>query len=508
MRLCLLWLTSISCSGAIFVGYSGPVAAAPASGASDFHGWPNQPLAQAMDASLNQGNPGGVNSPGSIEGISPIPSSNAPGNSLPAAGATPPVAPSIQGGVDENYLLGPGDVIQVDVFNVPEYSGTFQVSTEGVISLPTGRLSVMNKNTRQAESAITVAYGTELQPPIVSVSVIQQRPLQISVIGEIVQPGLYTLPASDGTRYPTLFEILQTAGGVTQAADLKSVEIRRRVGISQSSPIRVDLLALLEQGDINQNVYLRDGDTVVIPAAERVAMANLNQLAVSNIRASNELPVDIAIVGEVIRPGPYRMTDGQPTVVQAIQQAGGITTGADLREIELRRKTRQGAEQVVTINLWDIIRNGDLNQDLLLQSGDVISVPTASSNTVADITSLASSSLSTGTIPINIIGEVESPGQREVQANTSLNEAVLSAGGLNRRATREVSLIRFNPNGSVSQRDITLDLEQEVNSETNPILKPDDVIVVGRNARAAFTDTFSDWAGTFNLVWPFILLGL
>ncbi|NJL48985.1 MAG: hypothetical protein HC929_17865 [Leptolyngbyaceae cyanobacterium SM2_5_2] len=239
-------------------------------------------------------------------------------------------------------------------------------------------------------------------------------------------------------------------------------------------------------------------------------MANLTQLSVSNLRANSNLPVDVAIVGEVSRPGPYRLggENVRPTLVQAIQEAGGVTTAANLREVELRRRTRQGAEQIVQINLWDMIQTGDLSQDLLLQPGDILTVPTAPAMTVSEITALTSSSLSTGVIPINIIGEVESPGALEVRANTSLNQALLAAGGLNNRARQRTTLIRFNPNGSVTQQEIDVDLDQEVNSATNPILQPNDVIVVGRNAQAAFNDTLRDFTSTFNLIWPFVLLGL
>ena len=107
-----------------------------------------------------------------------------------------------------------------------------------------------------------------------------------------------------------------------------------------------------------------------------------------------------------------------------------------------------------------------------------------------------------------MLGEVESPGAQQVRASTSLNQAILAAGGLNRRTRGRVTLVRFNPDGTVSQQPIKVDLSQEINEETNPILRPNDVILVGRSAKAAFDDTIRDFSGTFNLIWPLLLLGL
>jgi polysaccharide biosynthesis/export protein len=444
-----------------------------------------------------------------------------PAQALPAIAPEPivpinggPITPgtfnsgAVSAGVDEDYILGAGDIVEVIVFNVPEYSGQHRVSTNGVINLPLiGRVPVKDLTLNQAADVIAASYVNQLQSPIVTINVLQQRPVQIAITGEISQPGLYTL-AAQGTAYPRLFEVLLQAGGLTQAADLKNVEVRRQTTNGQIDTLNVDLLALLQEGDISQNIYLQDGDAIVIPSSVTMDRNALTQLSASNLRASSSQPINVAIVGAVTQPGPYQLGEGgaQVTVVQALQQAGGIDPAADLRNVQLRRRTRQGSEQVFDINLWEALQTGDLTQDLAMQQGDTLFVPTATNASVEEITALASSSLSTGTISVNIIGEIESPGKLDVRANTSFNQAILAAGGLNRRSRSEATLIRFNANGTVDRQSIDVDLSQEINSETNPILRANDVIVVGRSARAAFDDSVGGFSRTFNLVWPFLFL--
>lgn len=445
--------------------------------------------------------------PGAADATAPLPTNNA--EEAPATdSSSPPSDGSRSIGVSENYLLGPGDIIQVGFFNVPEYSGQHRISTDGFINLPlVGRVAVQGMTLGQASDAIAARYASELRSPIVSIDVVQQRPVQIAIAGEIQQPGLYSIPVQ-GTDYPRLFQVLQQAGGLTQAADLKQVEVRRWGLNGTQSVVKVDLLALLQHGDISQNIFLQDGDSIMIPSATDVDRAALNQLSVSNLRANANQPIDIAIVGEINQPGPYQLGGGgtQVTAIQALQEAGGITPSANLREIQLRRQTRQGGEQVFNINLWEALQVGDLSQDIVLQQGDTLVVPTATDNAIADITTIASSSLSTGTIQVNVIGEVESPGALQVRANTSFNQALLAAGGFNNRANPEATLVRFNPNGTVSRQNIEVDLSQDINAETNPVLRPNDVIVVGRSAKAALDDELSGFSRTFNLVWPFLLL--
>jgi polysaccharide export outer membrane protein len=163
--------------------------------------------------------------------------------------------------------------------------------------------------------------------------------------------------------------------------------------------------------------------------------------------------------------------------------------------LKLRRPTRTGTEQTVDINFWQLLQSGDVNQDVVLQDGDTIIVPTATEINPAEATQLASTTLSPSTIQVGVVGEVKKPGAVDVRPNSSLNQVILAAGGFNdsRARTTTVDLIRLNPNGSVTKRQVKVDFSQGINEQTNPILRNNDVVVVNRSKIAQAGDA----VGTF-----------
>ncbi|MGC1308076.1 MAG: polysaccharide biosynthesis/export family protein [Phormidesmis sp.] len=213
-------------------------------------------------------------------------------------------------------------------------------------------------------------------------------------------------------------------------------------------------------------------------------------------------PLQVAIAGEVNRPGAYTLSaEGEngsatPTLTQAISQAGGITQSADIRQIVVQRQ-QSGAvasaanlNSEINVNLWQLLKDGQLDADLPLQRGDRILIPQATALSPEESVALASASFSPDEITVNVVGEVESPGAVLVPPNTPLNQALLTAGGFNRRARQStVTLIRLNDNGSVAKQDIEVDFEAGINEDSNPPLRPNDTIVVRRNGLTRVTDT-------------------
>ena len=439
-------------------------------------------------------------------------------------GVTRPPAPN-RVPVSDGYVLGPGDRLKVDFFNVPEFSGEYQILPNGTINFPlVGAVSVQGNTLSRASQIIASRFQAYLTRPIVTLILTAPRPINVTVAGEVNRPGTYTLSAAPtGTggevALPNLTRTLQLADGVTQSADLRNVQIRRQRADAPGTTelINVNLWQLLQNADGGQDLPLRDGDSVFIPAAAEIDLEQARQLTAATFATRSNRPLRIAVVGEVNRPGPYTIAfntgnsatgtslNSFPSVTQAIQVAGGITQSADIRNIKIRRLTRQGGEQTVKIDFWSLLKTGDVRQDLPLQDGDTVEIPTATAITDSDLTAVASSSFSPDRIAINVVGQVERPGTVQVPPNTPLNQALLAAGGFNIRAkTKAVTLIRLNPNGTVTKRDISIDLAQGVNEQTNPALRNNDIIVVRRSFITTVTDTVnqvtSPFFGIFSLI--------
>jgi polysaccharide export outer membrane protein len=425
--------------------------------------------------------------------------------------------------------LGAGDRLQVTVFQLEQYSGEFDVLLDGTINLPVvGSIYVEGMTLEQATGAIASHYSQILRQPTITLNLLARRAIQIGVAGEVNRPGSYTI-TPQGADFPSLTQILEQAGGIRMAADLSQIQIHRQ-GFGGEQTFTIDLLELLQSGDLSGDVLLQDGDTVFVPTAPEANLADLRALTESSFATEDNREINIVVVGEVFRPGPYTVrgdartgdagvpgvgSGGRlPTVTRAIQVAGGIRPLANVRTIQVRRSTRSGEQQVIEVDLWQLIQTGDINQDLVLQDGDTIWVPTATEVNDEEAARLASASFSPNTIRVNIVGEVSRPGVVEIPPNTPLTQGLLAAGGFNNRASRgRVELVRLNLNGSVTAREIPVDFAQGIDEENNPSLQNNDVIIVRRSTAASISDTLETIAnpvGRFLTLFtvPFTLLRL
>lgn len=311
----------------------------------------------------------------------------------------------------------------------------------------------------------------------------------------------------------TLTQVLKLAGGTTQAADISQIQVKRLVS-GGSKTVQVDLTRLLRNSEINQDLVLRDGDAVIVPAVKSYDPIASELIARANFSAANNEPLRISVVGEVYRPGSYLASPSnnqvneagqqgtassvaaspegsRPTLTQAIQLAGGIKPEANVRKIEVRREISSGEKQLINIDLWKLLESGDLSQDITLQQGDVIFIPTVERLAREEEVKIAAASFSPNTIDVSVVGEVRSPGLQKVPPSSPLSSALMAAGGFDpRRAkTNAVDLIRLNPDGSITQRRIPINFAAGINEETNPALRNNDVIVVKRSGFSRFSDT-------------------
>ncbi len=425
------------------------------------------------------------------------------------------------------YTLDAGDVVALNIFNVPEYSREYQVLVDGTLNLPLiNRVSVAGLTLVEAESLISQEYVSQglLRDPIVSLDLISPRPITIAMVGEIRTPGSYSIPFdtgggnnnNTGRKFPTLITALQLANGINASADTRKVQIIRNFK-RQEYLISVSLWDFLQNGDLQQNIVLRDGDRILIPSSETLDPTEVLRTAAANFSANLSIPITVSLVGEVNRPGPYtlagddvRATDltdqlsfesnrvisnqqslaGIPTATRAIKTAGGLTARADIRNIEVRRLLPSGQEQVIKVDLWQLLQTGKFTDDALLQDGDRIFIPTAESINDSEVRQVAVASFSPNSINVSVIGEVKEPGLKELPPNVSLQQALMQAGGFNNRRANEsiAKLIRLNPNGTVTERIIKVDFSAPLNEENNPPLLNNDIVFIQRSGFAVASD--------------------
>ncbi len=226
-------------------------------------------------------------------------------------------------------------------------------------------------------------------------------------------------------------------------------------------------------------------------------------------------PVRVTLLGEVQRPGFYTLTQGGeaarlaaagpaasettiatagwPTLVDAVQRAGGITAIADLSEVVLSRPSAVPGGQPVEyrFDYLEVLMNNRSTVNPLLYDGDMVRVARAETPQPSDVLiRTAASNFAPDTIGVMVVGEVVQPGLTQVRSNSPLASAVIAAGDVDplRANTKEIRLIRVEPSGEVSVRSVIFDPSAPLDSPANPSLHNGDMVVVPRNGWTRFND--------------------
>jgi polysaccharide export outer membrane protein len=251
-----------------------------------------------------------------------------------------------------------------------------------------------------------------------------------------------------------------------------------------------------------------DGLTVQ-QAESRIAQSYASFIKSPQVTVSLVSPrsLRVTVSGQVQRPGSYSLTPREagvssglvqvggnpndwPTVVTAIQAAGGLQQQANLRTVELRRLRSDSSVQSTTVDLWALLQGEHSFQDISLRDGDTIIVPVASNLDASEAQQIAIANFSPDSIAVNIAGEVKTPGEVEIKPNSSLNQAILAAGGFDdpRASSGSANLIRLNADGTVVNRVIQVNYSDPLNEETNPALRDDDIVLISRRSMAQTSD--------------------
>ncbi|HIK34588.1 MAG TPA: SLBB domain-containing protein [Thermosynechococcus sp. M98_K2018_005] len=296
----------------------------------------------------------------------------------------------------QDYLLGAGDVLFIEVVNLPPTVTTqkeFSVNLDGSVSLPlAGRVIVGGLTLPQAEQLILNAYSKVMRFPAVTVTLRTPRPMKILVAGEVSRPGSYVVPftsvsasaagvgLSGGLTWPRLSQVLAQSGGITQEADIRNIEVRRQLGNGQTAVTRINLWEMIQSGDANQDITLRSDDVIVVPKAKEVNAAEAIRVASATFSPQ---VIRVQVVGEVVRPGLVEVP-ANATLTQGIGAAGGFNVQrANMSRVTLVRLNRDGTVSRRRIP-FSLAAQPNAKNNPVLQQGDVIVVERSGLTQVGD----------------------------------------------------------------------------------------------------------------------------
>ena len=280
--------------------------------------------------------------------VPPTDDATPPIRTPPPPAAAPFTAPTES--ANGEYRIGAGDVLQVEVFGLPELTRETRVLRDGSITLPlVGGIKLAGLGLRQAELGIADLLSKRklVNDPQVSILVKDFQSRGISIQGAVNRPGVYQMVESK-----SLLEMIGQAGGLVTGDRAGTSIIILRNRADSEERIEIDALRLVEQGDQSLNLALLPDDIVMVPPP-RVFR--------------------VFISGAVRNTGTVDFSSTEPfTVFQAITAAGGPTERANLRKVTVIRRRPDGSQDRIEVNLKKV-RKGS-QEDLLLEDGDTIIV--------------------------------------------------------------------------------------------------------------------------------------
>ncbi|MGV3763107.1 MAG: SLBB domain-containing protein [Parapedobacter sp.] len=228
-------------------------------------------------------------------------------------GASPVFEPGLRIATPRSYVIGPGDQILIDIYGKSEEDHTLSVSPEGTINIPyIGVVSVagmtMEQATARIESSLATVYSAIRSGDTkVSVALGDIRSIQVTVTGEVVQPGSYTLPS-----VANAFNALYFSGGPTENGSFRDIRVIR----NGKEVAVLDIYDVLMNGFFSTNIRLEDQDVLMVPPYQN----------------------RVSILGEVKRPAIFELKEGE-TFDHLLAYAGGFTEEAYRARIKVTRQT-------------------------------------------------------------------------------------------------------------------------------------------------------------------------
>ncbi len=249
---------------------------------------------------------------------------------------------------DYSYNIGPKDLLEINVFEVPELNITVRVSEDGSIVTPLlGNIHVSGLTRFQLEKKLVkLLEKNYMKSAQVTVFIKEYQSKLVSVIGAVKNPGNYELVGRQ-----TLLQMISIAGGLTEKASDRIVIIRQYKS-GKSASLVIDLDELMLKGNPSLNIPLQAGDIVNV---------------------SVERYLDIYVFGQVKSPGHIKVKKkGDVTLLRVIAQAGGFSERARKSSVLIKRKIND-KEMKIKINVKKILKGK--RKDFILKDGDIIHVP-------------------------------------------------------------------------------------------------------------------------------------
>lgn len=431
----------------------------------------------------------------------------------------------------QNYVLGPGDQLIIDVYGDTQKSEKLTVSPDGDVTVPDyGPIHVAGLSVSAAQAKVSSHLGTYYESSNVKVTVGQTRTILVNVMGEVRTPGTYTISA-----FATVFHALYMAGGVSDLGTLRNIKVFR-----QGRQISVvDVYEFILNGRLAGNVRLQDNDVIQVGPYEsivditgrvkrpmayelrkdeslatllkysggfandaykkslRVKRNNGRMKSVFNVEEfdlpgfkmedGDEVSVDtiidryenmVEIKGAVFRGGMYRLGEKINSVRSLIESADGLTEEAMVSRAVLRRMKPNRTQEVISIDLKGIMEG--TSADVPLENEDILFIPTQAEHQ------------NLRTLTIN--GEVIFPGTYEYAEKMTIEDLILQAGGLTDNASTvkiDVARRMIDPEATTSTMEIaktfsfSLKPGFEIDGDKDFTLQPYDVVSVRRSPVSA-----------------------
>lgn len=379
----------------------------------------------------------------------------------------------------QNYVLGPGDEIIIDIWGASENSIRQTISPEGSISIPgLGMISLNGMNIADArgylKSELSRIYADEGNQ--IQVTLGNTRSIKVNVMGEVMVPGTYTLSA-----FASVFHALYNAGGISDLGSLRDIKVVR----NGKTVANVDVYEYILQGKTEGNINLREGDVVIVPTYDaivkmqgnvkrpmryemkstetistllkyagffsanayknsvRVVRQEGRELSVATVERDdfgtfkvmdgdvvsadsiiNRFANKLEIQGAVYRPGIYEFCENINSVKELLTQADGLLGDAFTNRAVIYRQRPNLTREVLPVDVKGIMDG--TAADVELKNNDLLFVPS-----IHDIKYEGD---------VYISGEVKRPGTYPYADNMTLEDFVITAGGLNDAA----SLVRVD----------------------------------------------------------------